>query len=178
METSIKEIVDYWVTQKSEVGMSVDWAEATFLCWRCAYKRNLQRCHIIPRSLGGTDEPSNLVLLCGQCHAEAPNVADPDFMWHWLKAHAVPFYGTYWQLRGLKEYELIFGRKPFEGIAEISDLESRLHDAARLLKGTTSTHWGQGKLNPSTVAWLIYKVEQSLRGTDGGAPTLESSSTK
>lgn len=80
MDTKIEEIVDYWSGNQDESGLSVDWAEAESLCWRCAQKRNLQRCHIIPRSLGGTEEPSNLVLLCAQCHSEAPNVNDPEFM--------------------------------------------------------------------------------------------------
>ncbi|MEK2144959.1 HNH endonuclease [Vibrio parahaemolyticus] len=80
MDTSIKDIVEYWELHQDESGLSVDWAEAETLCWRCAHKRKLQRCHIIPRALGGSEQPSNLVLLCGQCHSEAPNVNDPEFM--------------------------------------------------------------------------------------------------
>jgi hypothetical protein len=162
MDVSIDEVVDYWARHRSESGMSVDWAEAHFLCWRCAHKRQLQRCHIVPKSLGGPDAPENLVLLCRQCHAEAPNVADSEFMWTWLKAHAVPFYGTYWHVRGFREYEVVFGRKPFEGLSSLSDLDARLKTAARKLSGRTSTHWGQGKLNPATVAWLIRQVELDL----------------
>ena len=28
----------------------------------------LQRCHIVPRSLGGSDDVSNLFLMCKECH--------------------------------------------------------------------------------------------------------------
>ena len=86
MDITHQKIVDYWADNQSECGLSIDWAEAHKLCWRCAHKRQLQRCHIIPRSLGGPENPSNLVLLCAQCRSEAPNVDDSNFMWVWLRA--------------------------------------------------------------------------------------------
>lgn len=47
----------------------------------------LERAHIIPKSRGGTDDPSNFVLLCSQCHHENPNYAGPravEFYQLWL----------------------------------------------------------------------------------------------
>src|SRR5262249_7661154 len=67
--------------REDECGLGVDWSEAEERCWRCGYKSSLQKCHIVPDSLGGAARPSNLVLLCCRCHREAPNVADPRFMW-------------------------------------------------------------------------------------------------
>lgn len=84
-------------------------------------------------------------------------------MWTWLRAHAVSCYGTYWQDRGLREYEFIYKRKPF---AEFDDPElvlSKLREAMKEYLGKVSTHWGQGKLNPATVAWLLHQVEGDLR---------------
>lgn len=155
MDTTHRAIVDYWTTHQDECGLSVDWAEAEKLCWRCAHKRKLQRCHIVPNSLGGEDIPSNLVLLCAQCHAEAPNVADPDFMWIWLRAHAVPVYGSYWQARGLKEYEFIFGEKLQSKILNPDKFIEQLPSILKELFPKTSTHWGQGKINPATWAWVM-----------------------
>ena len=66
---------------EEECGLSVDWAEAHERCWQCGCKRGLQRCHIVPHALGGEDAPSNLVLLCGRCHLDNPNVADTEVMW-------------------------------------------------------------------------------------------------
>ena len=157
MDTSIEEISDYWAQNFDESGLSVDWTEATSLCWRCAHKRNLQRCHIIPRALGGSEEPSNLVLLCAQCHSEAPNVNDPEFMWVWLRAHAAALYGTYWQLRGFREYRFLYGREPFSNFDE--SLMPKVQLALKKHYDDTNTHWGQGKLNPATWAWLIRQVE-------------------
>lgn len=64
IKTPPSEIVDYWAKRVDECELSVDWAEAESHCWRCGCKRTLERCHIIPDSMGGKDEPSNLVLLC------------------------------------------------------------------------------------------------------------------
>ena len=163
MDTTHQEIIEYWTRHQDECNLSVDWAEAYKLCWRCAHERNLQRCHIIPRSLDGEESPSNLVLLCSQCHAEAPNVADPEYMWVWLRAHAVPYYGTYWQQRGLREYEHIFGEKPFDGLTQTSELMNEASQIIEELFSKTSTHWGQGKINPSTWAWVFRQINQRTK---------------
>ena len=42
MDTTHCEIVDYWARHQSECDLSVDWAEAEKLCWRCSQKRLLQ----------------------------------------------------------------------------------------------------------------------------------------
>ncbi|MDI1352804.1 MAG: HNH endonuclease signature motif containing protein [bacterium] len=105
-----QQIIDYWSIRVYEGDLSIDFSEADERCWRCGYKSSLEKCHIVPHSLGGKDEPSNYVLLCKLCHEENPNVDDPNIMWDWLKAHKVDFYDTYWVLRGLKEYEFIYGK--------------------------------------------------------------------
>lgn len=46
----------------------------------------LQRCHIIPKSLGGTDEPSNLFLMCRECHDLAPNTTSREIFFKWVDA--------------------------------------------------------------------------------------------
>lgn len=166
MDATHAEIADYWSRNQDECGLSVDWAEAEELCWRCAHRRKLQRCHVVPRSLGGSEQASNLVLLCGQCHAEAPNVADPEFMWIWLRAHAVDCYGTYWQIRGWREYEFIYGKKPFEGVKDHEALILRAYACLEQRIKQVSTHWGQGKLNPATIAWLLRQVEHEVMVND------------
>ena len=95
IKTTKKQIVDYWDTHADESDLSIDFSEADKRYWRCGCKRHLQRCHIIPDSLGGKDEPSNFVLLCSRCHLDNPNVADKEIMWDWLKSYAVPFYDTF-----------------------------------------------------------------------------------
>ena len=107
IRTTIPEIVDYWARHTDECGLSVDFAEAHERCWRCGCRRRLERCHIVPDSLGGEDTPSNFVILCKRCHLDNPNVADPEVMWDWMRAYSVPFYDTFWgttESRSTKKY--------------------------------------------------------------------------
>lgn len=164
ISTSHQDIVDYWSKYEDELGLAIDWSEAHELCWRCGYKSKLERCHIIPHSLGGSEEPANLVLLCRRCHREAPNINDPNFMWIWLRTACVPFYGTYWLIRGYFEFEQMFGRLPFTGIGLN---ETQLKMAENLIQeemGNTTIHFGEGLMNPSTIACVFAKVEESLTG--------------
>lgn len=45
----------------------------------------LQRCHIIPRSLGGTEDASNLFLMCRECHDLAPNTTSREQFFKWVE---------------------------------------------------------------------------------------------
>jgi ribosomal protein L37E len=161
IRTTFAEIVDYWAHREDECGLSIDWAEAHERCWRCGYKSSLERCHIIPHSIGGSASPDNFVLLCRRCHREAPNVKDSSFMWQWLRAHAVPLYDTYWTIRGFDEFEKLFKRKPFADVPhdfsrdEIDEmLSTYMRDVIH--------HFGEGRLNPSTIAWVLARVEQQI----------------
>lgn len=54
-------------------------------CWACDLATSsLERCHVIPRSLGGSYDPSNLVLMCSGCHADNPDTADELSFWWWF----------------------------------------------------------------------------------------------
>jgi hypothetical protein len=159
---SSQEIVDYWTARESECGLAVDWAEAHERCWRCGYKSRLQKCHIVPKSLGGINDPSNLVLLCGRCHREAPNVADSRFMWIWMRTTCVPFYDLYWTTRGVQEFEKMFGRKPFTTLAVDPVSEE---DALGLLREEIKkaiVHFGEGRMNPSTIASIFALIEERI----------------
>ena len=164
IKTSQQEIVDYWTRHEDECGLAVDWVEAHERCWRCGYRSRLERCHIIPHSLGGLDTPSNLVLLCCRCHREAPNVADPRFMWIWLRATWVPFYDTYWTIRGSFEFEQMFGHLPFSSL-RLSESQKQL--AEKIIREemkNATIHFGEGRMNSSTIACIFARVEERLTG--------------
>lgn len=160
-----EKIVEYWAEREDESELAVDWAEAHELCWRCACKARLQRCHIIPESLGGANEPCNLVLLCTRCHREAPNVNDSRIMWIWIRATAVGFYDSYWLVRGLQEFESMFGRKPFSG-PEFTQIDpSHIQNLVRESTRRATIHFGEGRMGPSTIAGLCALIEERLTGT-------------
>jgi hypothetical protein len=166
LSISHQEIVDYWVAREDECGLGVDWSEAHERCWRCGYKSRLQRCHIVPKSLGGPNHPSNLVLLCGRCHREAPNVADPRFMWIWMRTTCVPFYDLYWTTRGVHEFKRMFGRKPFTSTDFDFDAVTKEKGLQLLRKEMrkATIHFGEGRMNPSTIASIFALIEERLTG--------------
>ena len=156
IKTSPKEIVDYWKERQDECGLSVDWAEAEERCWRCGYKKNLQRCHIIPDSLGGKDEPENLVLLCERCDIDAPNVESKTFMWDWIRANGTSLYDTFWNIRAQNEYEFIYKKSFIEELKERDILNPRDLEAFRNLKiGRSVKHFAHPWKNDSTNAGLL-----------------------
>lgn len=171
ISTQRKQIVNYWAVREDECGLGIDWAEAHERCWRCGYKSTLHRCHIVPDSLGGIDDPSNLVLLCGRCHREAPNVADPRFMWIWIRATGVSFYDTYWTIRGMEEFEKMFSRKPFITLSDYSGSMEKIMDEFKVLLSeeieSATIHFGEGRMNPSTIACILYRIEEKLLSNEG-----------
>jgi hypothetical protein len=159
---SREEIVNYWTAREDECGLAVDWAEAHDRCWRCGYKSRLQQCHIVPKSLGGQNDPSNLVLLCGRCHREAPNVADSRFMWIWMRATCVPFYDLYWTTRGVQEFERMFGRKPFSSFDFDAVSEKEALELLREEMKKAIIHFGEGRVNPSAIASIFALIEERV----------------
>ena len=47
-------------------------------------KSEYNRCHIIPRQAGGSNDPSNLFLLCEECHEESPDTLNPKNFFKWV----------------------------------------------------------------------------------------------
>ena len=167
IKTKKEEIVDYWFSRVDESGLSIDASEAHERCWRCGYEHSLERCHIIPDSLGGEDEPSNLVLLCRRCHLDNPNVTDPQIMWDWIRSYEVPFYDTFWSILGQHEYEFIYGRSLSEelcalGVVEEKEIENTIKSIMDELMKEASYHFGHSYLNTATIAGLYRMLLKRL----------------
>ena len=101
---SKSKVFEYWKERILEKGFFIDWGEPS--CWACgefwngrydingtyaSYKKilnawekaPLQRCHIVPVSLGGNQDESNLFLMCKQCHDLAPNTSFTEIFFQW-----------------------------------------------------------------------------------------------
>ena len=169
IKTKKEEIHEYWFSRIDESELSVDASEAFKRCWRCGCVRNLERCHIIPRALGGEDIPSNFVLLCKRCHSENPNVNDPEIMWDWSKAYKEPFYDIFWIKRGLEEYEKIYQTKFFDDIKVYEKnitIEEIKNLISNLMFSSTSNHYAQPYLNSATMAGFLRILLKKLRKKD------------
>jgi hypothetical protein len=103
------EIFEYWNSWLRGLGCRINWGEPG--CWACGFHYGtrydvkwsdagwenvlrcwnnipLQRCHIVPRSLGGTNDVSNLFLMCRECHDLAPNTSFPEIFFDWARAQS------------------------------------------------------------------------------------------
>jgi hypothetical protein len=177
IKTTIKEVVDYWSGRVSECGLSVDWSEAETHCWRCGCEKNLQRCHIIPDALDGKDEASNIVLLCSRCHAEGPNVTDPEIMWDWIRAYGVPFYETFWCIAGMQEYKFIYHKNVTAEINDIlnsagisknsEEINKIIKKNLRSVMEKISVHFGQPSFNSATMAGLYRMMLKDMAKSFG-----------
>lgn len=108
-----------------------------------------------------------MVLLCERCHADGPNVEDPEIMWDWIRAYGVPFYDTFWTIIGRKEYEFIYGRSienELKKIQEGSTIEIGEEKLLEVVKEKfsyamerTGIHFGQPYFNTATVAG-VYRM--------------------
>jgi hypothetical protein len=107
---SKSQIFDHWKDRlRDACGRFIDWGEPS--CWGCGFhygskydiKRSdagwdeifrcwenmpLQRCHIVLRSLEGTNDVSNLFLMCRECHDLAPNTNIPEIFFEWIRGQS------------------------------------------------------------------------------------------
>lgn len=80
------EITEKSIKEKKTIGKKC--------CWACFYPTShAERCHVIPSAAGGSNEPSNLILMCDQCHKENPDVNDEGFFWEWFSEKEHYSYG-------------------------------------------------------------------------------------
>jgi hypothetical protein len=149
----IKDAVVYWEKRIYEGDIGCDWDEAEVRCWRCGYLRACQKCHIVPQSLGGSDEVSNLIPLCADCHDEMPNVSDKSEVWRWIASDHGCLHDTYWTIRAAKAAALTDSEFASLDISKIDTLFSK----------HVSHHFGQlhgrARLSVSTLAWIMKQAK-------------------
>ena len=75
---TIGKVMEYELAQEYEPKTQ------TGICFACGWRRRLQRCHIEARVNGGSDDVSNLHLLCELCHNISEYLEGRDY-WMWLK---------------------------------------------------------------------------------------------
>ena len=165
----IKKSWDYHSQYISELDVAPDWGDWETdwnMCWCCGHRGTLQQCHIIPKSLGGSLDPSNIIPLCGICHDKAPDVSDKNEMFAWVKENLTPLSGL-----GLGRYDhlndiLTTSLKNLKD--EYGDINAEeLYDLIRKNYEKTSPHAGQHKQGifwkESTREWIVKKTFKEYR---------------
>ena len=154
----LHQAIEHWSAEVDESDLGVDWRDAHERCWRCGHKRRLQKCHIVPKSLGGSDEVTNLVGLCGYCHDEQPDVDDPRETWRWIRETRATFYDEFHIQRGVEMAKQ-------RGVdIERLDLGVVTKMMSRISRHIGQAH-GAGFIKPSSVAWALEQAFNSKEGT-------------
>lgn len=167
-------ILKYWFNIEHEalVGWEVydNIAECSLgypFCWACGVKKSklssLEKCHIIPFALGGSNEPSNYFLMCGDCHIAAPDTTIPTVFFKWLRSrdpHSVTLGND---LSGVL--------KPYEQYIT-SDMEFEIEEELRgLIRTAAGTHGG--KMSRSTMLGLFdYALDKVISSRTSAPETL------
>lgn len=175
MKTSKAKIAEYW--QKNcpydEIELNVDIADMPFHCWNCGddcrsgksndiSKTRLQRCHIIPNSEGGNDTPENYMLLCKQCHIDAPDSTYKNAMWEWVKSNKtkISLYGTYRMNKGLEIFEKRYGCSFLKDIAPLISDDAGKGAEIIAIEFKNIIRHGGFKVNPESYVALFRKIQK------------------
>lgn len=115
--------IDEWVAKQC---LDEDEESNLKRIWNSKETRNkLNRCHIIPGSLGGEDVPSNLFLMCSECHHLSPDTKYPSMFFKWvLERRKQMVFGTFHPNYILKKVDELLVRD--YGVTVI-DLLERIH---------------------------------------------------
>lgn len=185
---SKSKIFDHWKDKLSDHNIFIDWDEPS--CWACGFhysdrydisnsntswqkilscweKIPLQRCHIVPRSLGGSDQVGNLFLMCRECHDSAPNTLFPQVFFKWVDKQ------SWWK----RECGKITAAFDSFDISEVDQIEimSVIGSAEfkAWISGRMAFHWPQSnyaptssRLTPATIVGLAAYFFQNLSATN------------
>ena len=161
---SKKRIIAAQVNLIPEHIMGCDHDEAHLRCWCCGNKRNTERAHMKPQSLGGTNDPDNFLLLCEECHKEAPDV-DKETMLAWLTREASSYHGSRWREKAMRDICMRYDIEiTDEDLVEADWGDQKRNDFFKAhVEGKVTTHFGAGLSHASRV-WMM---EELLRNTEG-----------
>ena len=103
---SKSQIAKYWREKIFDLGLFMDWGEPS--CWACGRfesendiidsklklndifkvwdkQKYLERCHVIPKAIGGCNCHGNIVLLCKECHKDNPDTDNVEMFKKWIQ---------------------------------------------------------------------------------------------
>ena len=99
---SHNQIVKYWTSNqghdrleayREKLGLELEFDQMLtrddcYFCFGCYEPekswRSFERAHIIPAMLNGSNDPSNFVMLCKECHHKNPNTSHDEVYFKWL----------------------------------------------------------------------------------------------
>lgn len=192
--TPKREILDYWKDRLWDVGVFCDWGEPS--CWGCGFHYGarydikwsnaswdeiyalwdrvpLQRCHLKPRSLGGRDEPSNLFLMCRECHDLAPNSPYPDVFFRWVRGQSAAKRDTARMDEALRSFGVERTDTAFLKLISSAQFRDWMTGRAGIHRPQSNYGYVAARLTPATIVGLaVHYRDEVLGRVDGSSPGL------
>lgn len=115
------------------------------LCWCCGRSGHQEICHIMPKSLGGADNPENLFLLCGECHFVSPDTTNRCVFYDWINEHATTSF----------DFMIGIASKAMQGRRVTHNDGNEILIKAELEKSMRSAGTHKYYFNKSTIEWIL-----------------------
>ena len=105
-------------------------------------------------------------------------MTDPEIMWDWIRAYGVPFYETFWQILGMKEYRFIYKVNFEQEIADIlraagleynDEIQNTINDTIQQVKKDAGIHYGHPEFNTATMAGIYRMAAKRIAAIYGVA---------
>lgn len=175
IEKTIPVVIDWYEQHCFACGMKVishniqyeNWVEYENFhqIWNdCETDVQLEKAHILAQSLGGPTEPSNLFLLCHNCHTESPDIANRKMFMKWI--YDMRKHKYYCQRGNYKIFPQEYYNKAKDILARDYNIKypilNSLTDIARIGKTIT---FHQNKIVNSSYIYLL--VSDGLRNRSG-----------
>ena len=138
-----RDIFAYWCDHEKFVELDITVGNSD-CCMACGFHFYVERCHLKAVSNGGSNDVSNLHILCKNCHTES-EMLNKEYYWIWLKEKNKKFeFSAFRQTdlvgRNLKEFtDLMMAKKFYEAAVWMSvpyeeQTKEELQESAAKLK--------------------------------------------
>lgn len=128
-------------------------------------KHELNRCHIHPNALGGSDSPENLFLMCEECHALSPDTINRSAFFRWVYDRRHQFvFGVMHPRETLKRIDEELSRRGLPPLVEcfamakstypISDIKEFMRDRV----GTHCSSVAESSLIVGATDWILHDL--------------------
>ena len=94
---SKREIFAYWCDHEKFVKLDITVGNSD-CCMACGFHFYVERCHLKAVSNGGSNDVSNLHILCKNCHTES-EMLNKEYYWTWPKSFMKLLFGCQFRMK-------------------------------------------------------------------------------
>ncbi|UTD55478.1 HNH endonuclease [Halomonas sp. MS1] len=134
------------------------------LCWCCGARGYQEVAHIVPHSLGGRSTPTNLFLLCNECHVQSPDFLDPKAFIQFVNGNSGKASEALNDVLryGVEQIKTLASEDPAKAESIFQNFGPRLDAALKESGAMTSAHGANVSLS-TQMARIVYAINSALK---------------